>query len=782
MSLDLLNQLHGWLFAALVAGLVALEWLSPLRRRPDRIYPRWLTNIGLYLASGYLMLLLLPAGTVAVALDQPAHGLAATDLSPWLTIPLTAVIIDAWRYWLHRWYHEIPLLWRAHLVHHSDTRLDVTTTKRHHPLEAVVSLAAILALVTFLGLPAEGVAVYYLVSMAVALVSHANIDLPPAVDRALRKVVVTPAVHAIHHSDHPAETDSNYGDVLTLWDRLFATYTPPGHGRDIRFGLEYFQGESNERFWRTLLQPFAYKAQPAYRGRATGRHTMVNIPGLLAACTAGFVIVTLALWPVAAGMVAVWAEREQWQYAFLVLPVFVYLVGWEYRDELLREAIAPGWIGLVLAVPAGIVVLLGEILAVNIGKQIGLVLFYQAVLLGTVGSRVYLRYLPLWALLFLMVPYEDVVMPTLRAATLWSIEAVSTAANLPFTAEGYAFAVGGNRYEIVPACAGVNFFTLAIFLGYSFGLIAFRRALPLMGFMLICGAAAVLANFFRVNTIIAADLWRGTQADLVGHGPYRWLAFALMCGLIILLVAKLRLNSPAGAANAQGKNTEVMATRWWTPAAIASLSMIVALGTTRLHNTPTIELNGMPPFAAPEQLGQFRVQSPSSPWQEKTGYGTAYSSTPYADDSGQLSVIVAMPLSAAIKLDPKQIEPDKDREWHHRRHEFRDGCYGSRCISYEHHVWKLTDTEEIYNVYTSYAFDDTLTASTLAVRLHRGLERLRGAADRAAIVALVSDDPITDPTKVAQHLIQVTTNLEAPAVAVAVPAVSQTNAAITSVR
>jgi exosortase/archaeosortase family protein len=449
---------------------------------------------------------------------------------------------------------------------------------------------------------------------------------------------------------------------------------------------------------------------------------------------------------------------------------------------LLREPIAPGWAGLLLAIPAGIIVLLGEMLALNLGKQIGLVLFYQAVLLGAVGSRVYLRYLPLWVLLFLMVPYEDVVMPTLRAATLWSVEAMSSLGSLPFTVNGYVFEVSGNRYEIVPACAGVNFFTLAIFLGYSFGLIAFRRLLPLMGFTLMCGAAAVLANFFRVNTIIAADLWRGTQEDLVGHGPYQWLAFALMCGLIILMVSKLRLNSPVGATKAPGKNAEVMATRWWTPAAIASLSMIVALGTVRLHNPSIIEMTGIPPFAAPEQLGQFRLQAPSSPWQEKTSYDTAYSSTPYADGSDQLSVIVEMPLSPAIKLDPKQIEPDKDRKWRHRRDEIRDGCYDSRCISYEHHVWKHAEGDDVFNVYSSYAFDGTLTASTLAVRLHRGMQRLLGAPDQAAIVTLVSDDPITDPARVAQHLIQVTAGLEAPALVAAGSAVSQTSAVITPVR
>tara|TARA_R110001599_G_scaffold145321_1_gene327571 strand:+ start:17123 stop:19423 length:2301 start_codon:yes stop_codon:yes gene_type:complete len=758
MSLDLLIQFQGWLFAAVLVALVALEWLSPLRRRPDKIFPRWLTNIGLYLVSGYCLFLILPAGLLTVTLDQPSRGLVATGLSPWLTIPATAIIIDAWRYWQHRWYHEIPLLWRAHLVHHSDTRVDITTTERHHPLEAVMSLTAALALAMLLGLPTEGIATYYIVAMAIGLVSHANIDLPPAFDRALRKVIVTPAVHAIHHSDLPAETDSNYGAVLTVWDRLFNTYTRPSEDRDIRFGLEYFRGASSERFWRTLWQPFIYKPQQAYRKRASGEYTAARIPALLAACAAGFVIVTLALWPITASMLSMWAEREPWQYAFLVPPVFVYLVGWEYRDELLRESSAPGWSGLLLAIPACGVVLAGEILVVNIGKQIGLVLFYQAIILSALGSRVYLKYLPVWALLFLLVPYEDVVMPILRAGTLWSIEAASAVANLPFTANGYAVEVSGNHYVIVPACAGMTFFTLAIFLGYSFGLIAFRRFLPLLGFTLLCGAAAVVANLLRVNAIIAADLWRGTQVELASHSPYRWVAFTLMLALIILLVSKLQPNRPA--ARAKTPDRIVTAARWWAPAATASLSMFVALGASSLNNTVSRDLIGIPPISVPEQLGLLRAQSPAGPWRERAGRDTAYSSTLYANGASQQSVLIEMALSSGAKLDPAHIEPDENREWKRTRYDIRDACYHSRCISYLHNIWKLRGTEEIYNVYSSYAIDDTLTASKLALRLHRGLNRLSGAADRAVIVTIVSDDPIADPTQVAEHLIRVKDGLE----------------------
>lgn len=266
MSLELLSQIQSWLVAAVVVGLVVLEWLSPLQRRPDKILPRWPVNIGLYLINACLLFLILPAGLLYVIIDQPVHGLVAIGLPLWLTVLATVLIIDGWRYWLHRWYHEVPLLWRVHLIHHSDNQVDITTTERHHPLEAVVSLAAMLALVVLLGLPAEGVAVYYIIAMVVALVSHANIDLPPAFDQMLRKVIVTPAVHAIHHSDHPAETDSNYGAVLIVWDRLFGTYTPPGR-RDIRFGLEYFRGPLDKGFWRTLRQPFTYTSETAYRKR-----------------------------------------------------------------------------------------------------------------------------------------------------------------------------------------------------------------------------------------------------------------------------------------------------------------------------------------------------------------------------------------------------------------------------------------------------------------------------------------------------------------------------------
>lgn len=80
MSLELLSQIHVWFFASVFVGMVALEWLSPLRRRPDTVLPRWPVNIGLYVANTYLLVLILPAGLLLVIIDQPVRGLAAIEL------------------------------------------------------------------------------------------------------------------------------------------------------------------------------------------------------------------------------------------------------------------------------------------------------------------------------------------------------------------------------------------------------------------------------------------------------------------------------------------------------------------------------------------------------------------------------------------------------------------------------------------------------------------------------------------------------------------------------
>ncbi len=153
------------------------------------------------------------------------------------------------------------MLWRLHLVHHSDVDADFTTTERHHPLEIIVGITSTIIVIYLLGIPPMSVVLYLLFATAIAFFSHANIRLSDHVDRWLRLIVVTPAVHMVHHSAASHETNSNFGSLLTVWDRTFGTYrtsTPADDAARV-IGLEYFRDARSARFDQVLCLPFRFR-------------------------------------------------------------------------------------------------------------------------------------------------------------------------------------------------------------------------------------------------------------------------------------------------------------------------------------------------------------------------------------------------------------------------------------------------------------------------------------------------------------------------------------------
>src|SRR5690349_11139566 len=208
-----------WLvFGSFVLTLLALERVRAVQRMPVRSALRWGSNIGLFVIGGLVSAVLLPIGIVAFAAQQPPGVMSELGIPLAAQVLVTFLLLDLWKYGEHRLFHAVPWLWRCHLVHHSDTAVDVTTTERHHPLEVAIAGAVLMAVVVLLRPPAAALGLYLLAATAVALYSHANVRLPAALDGALRRVLVTPAVHAVHHSSLRPQTDSNFGMVLTLWD------------------------------------------------------------------------------------------------------------------------------------------------------------------------------------------------------------------------------------------------------------------------------------------------------------------------------------------------------------------------------------------------------------------------------------------------------------------------------------------------------------------------------------------------------------------------------------
>jgi sterol desaturase/sphingolipid hydroxylase (fatty acid hydroxylase superfamily) len=175
----------------------------------------------------------------------------------WLASVVGIVVLDfSIGYLSHRTMHMWPPMWRFHQVHHNDPFVDVTTTYRTHPVESVWRFLFGIVPIWLLGIPAQAVVVQRLLQVTGGILGHANIRLRPRLDRALSLVVVTPSVHKMHHSRAVAETNSNYANLTTLYDRLLGTYTPVDGVASVVYGLDGADPADLGSFPRLLAMPF----------------------------------------------------------------------------------------------------------------------------------------------------------------------------------------------------------------------------------------------------------------------------------------------------------------------------------------------------------------------------------------------------------------------------------------------------------------------------------------------------------------------------------------------
>jgi len=168
------------------------------------------------------------------------------------------MLLDCANWCLHYLMHRVPILWRLHAVHHSDPDYDFSTGLRFHPLEALTTFGLQSMVIVLLGPSAVVVLFYKLVNVFMSAFAHGNLKLGTGLDRRLRKALVTPDLHRIHHSANPVESSSNYAGITPLWDRLFGTYIDqPRSGHDqLQVGLSGLQTVESVRLHTMLLQPF----------------------------------------------------------------------------------------------------------------------------------------------------------------------------------------------------------------------------------------------------------------------------------------------------------------------------------------------------------------------------------------------------------------------------------------------------------------------------------------------------------------------------------------------
>jgi sterol desaturase/sphingolipid hydroxylase (fatty acid hydroxylase superfamily) len=243
-------------------GFVAIvESLSPARPLRASFGVRWFNQLALTTVGYGLVRLCIPLAVLATAMLAEREGwglLNRVDLPPWLALVAGLLVMDLAGYAEHRLFHGIPLLWRVHQVHHSDLDVDCGTALRHHPIEILLTSAFDVALIVAAGVPPLAVIVAVTLTGMANVFNHGNVALPLAADRLLRKIVVTPDMHRIHHSTCVSESNRNFSMLLPWWDHVFSTYAGEpqlGHQR-MELGLAEAPSESDVTLWRLLAMPF----------------------------------------------------------------------------------------------------------------------------------------------------------------------------------------------------------------------------------------------------------------------------------------------------------------------------------------------------------------------------------------------------------------------------------------------------------------------------------------------------------------------------------------------
>ncbi|WP_114764412.1 sterol desaturase family protein [Vibrio rhodolitus] len=240
------------------------EWVTPRKTLTQSKLTRWINNLGLVGFNSFCLTLLMPYLAIESAIWANNHHIG---LFNWMQLPsaievlLAVLLLDLAIYAQHLVFHRVPWLWRLHRMHHADQDIDVTTGARFHPIEILLSMWIKIAVVVSLGISPLAVLVFEIILNASAMFNHSNAKLPLKLDDKLRKFVVTPDMHRVHHSVIPQETHSNFGFFLSIWDRMFATYrAQPQLGHDkVQIGLPLFRQHREQWLDKMLSQPFRQK-------------------------------------------------------------------------------------------------------------------------------------------------------------------------------------------------------------------------------------------------------------------------------------------------------------------------------------------------------------------------------------------------------------------------------------------------------------------------------------------------------------------------------------------
>ena len=251
------------------------ERFAPRRLLTTSKITRWVSNLGLVLIDAMTVRLLFPTALAGIALIAQQNGWGLFnqfELPSLLKIIFSILILDFAIYLQHVMFHVIPLLWRLHMVHHTDMDIDVTTGVRFHPIEIILSMGIKMITVILTGAPSLAVLIFEILLNGTSMFNHGNVRYSQQIDSLLRLLVVTPEMHRVHHSTIRWESNSNLGFNFPWWDRLFGTYRPqPAKGHvEMTIGLDQYKEPQKLTLPWLIILPFIGKL---------GKYPMTRSPG-----------------------------------------------------------------------------------------------------------------------------------------------------------------------------------------------------------------------------------------------------------------------------------------------------------------------------------------------------------------------------------------------------------------------------------------------------------------------------------------------------------------------
>ncbi len=260
LSLDSESSIRLTIFILVFVFLAIAELIWPRRVPAPGKMRRWFANIALSLINTLVVRMAIPLAGVASAILASERGwgiLNTLDTPDSASIFMFILAFDFTIYWQHRIYHFVPLLWRFHRVHHTDEDYDLTTGNRFHPVSIVLSALIKIGLVFIMGPPAVAVVIGEVLLNATSMFNHSNIRIPAMADSWLRRILVTPDMHRVHHSTDLTEHNRNFGFNFSWWDRLFGTYLnqPSNPHQNMAIGINGINGKQTAELPSLLIQP-----------------------------------------------------------------------------------------------------------------------------------------------------------------------------------------------------------------------------------------------------------------------------------------------------------------------------------------------------------------------------------------------------------------------------------------------------------------------------------------------------------------------------------------------